>query len=73
MYCVDRNYQYWLLDNNIILDASARLNQAYKLNERLFHVQHQVPVLDHSKWSFLLCQQIVAKVQKQEQLTSMRL
>lgn len=54
MYCVDRNYQYWLLDNNIILDASARLNQAYKLNERLFHVQHQVPVLDHSKWSFFI-------------------
>jgi len=54
IYCTNRNYQYWLLDNNIILDASAKLNQAYKLNKELFHIQHQTPVLDHRLWSFFI-------------------
>lgn len=54
IYCTNRNYQYWLLDNNIILDASAKLNQAYKLNKDLFYIQHQTPVLDHRLWSFFV-------------------
>ncbi|MBU3176663.1 DEAD/DEAH box helicase family protein [Clostridium estertheticum] len=52
IYCTDKRPQYWLLDNNIILDAGARLNGAYKLNKELFHVQHQTPVLEHSEWFF---------------------
>ncbi|MBU3098415.1 MULTISPECIES: DEAD/DEAH box helicase [Clostridium] len=52
IYCTDKNPQYWLLDNNIILDAGARLNGAYKLNKELFHVQHQTPVLEYSRWFF---------------------
>jgi hypothetical protein len=54
IYCTNRRYQYWFLSmNNIILDASATLNMAYKLSPN-FVVQHQSPVLDHSKWSFLI-------------------
>ncbi len=52
VYCMDKRYQYWLLDNNIILDASAKLNKAYNLNKNLFYIQHQTQVLDHSKWTF---------------------
>ncbi len=54
IYCTNREYQYWLLDNNILLDASAKLNIAYKLNKELFRVQHQTPVLDHKLWSFFV-------------------
>jgi hypothetical protein len=54
IYCTNRRYQYWFLPlNNIILDASATLNISYKLSP-YFVVQHQSPVLDHSKWSFLI-------------------
>lgn len=54
IYCINRKYQYWLLENNLIIDAGARLNYAYKLNEKLFHTQYQSHVLDHSKWSFVI-------------------
>lgn len=53
MYCTNRNYQYWLLDNNIMLDASGKLNMAYKLND-IFQLQHQTQVLDHHQWSFFI-------------------
>lgn len=53
MYCTDRSYQYWLLNNNIMLDASAKLNMAYKLND-IFILQHQTQVLDHKQWKFYL-------------------
>lgn len=53
MYCTNRAYQYWLLNNNIMLDASAKLNQAYNLSP-IFEVNNNSKVLDHSKWSFFI-------------------
>lgn len=53
IYCIDRSYQYWLLNNNIMLDASGKLNMAYKLND-IFQLQHQTQVLDHHQWSFFI-------------------
>jgi hypothetical protein len=52
MYCVNLDYQYWFLDNNIILDGSGNLNMAYKLNPETFHLQKQAKVLNYSKWDF---------------------
>jgi hypothetical protein len=52
MYATNRRYQYWLLNNNIILDASGKLNKSYELND-IFKLQHQTPVLDHKQWTFI--------------------
>lgn len=51
MYCTDRSYQYWLLNNNIILDATANITSAYKLNP-IFKIYSQSKVLDHKDWLF---------------------
>jgi hypothetical protein len=53
IYCTDRRYEYWLLNNNIILDASAKLNMAYTLSKD-FYLQKQGNVLDHKDWTFYI-------------------
>lgn len=56
MYCTDRRFQYWFLPhNNIMLDASAKLNKAYDISNK-FKVLRQSKVLDHSKWHFKIFQ-----------------
>jgi hypothetical protein len=56
MYCTDRRFQYWFLPhNNIMLDASAKLNKAYDISDK-FKVNRQSKVLDHSKWKFKIFQ-----------------
>ncbi|ABR48990.1 hypothetical protein Amet_2840 [Alkaliphilus metalliredigens QYMF] len=53
IYCTNRKYRYWLLDNNVMLDASATLNKAYNLSP-LFEISRQGAVFRHEKWSFLI-------------------
>lgn len=53
LYTTDRRYGNWLLDNNIILDASSELQIAYALNKHLFQPNYCEKVLDHSKWNLI--------------------
>lgn len=54
MYCNNMDYKYWFLPvYNCILDASAKLNPAYKLSNQ-FYIQHQSKVFDHKEWSFFI-------------------
>lgn len=53
LYTTNSNNQYWLLDNNIILDASGELQTAYSLNTNIFHLYHCEKVLDHKNWKIL--------------------
>lgn len=51
IYCTDRRYNYWLLNNNIILDATANITEAYKLNN-IFHIYNQSKILNYKNWLF---------------------
>ncbi len=52
-YTTDRRISNWLLDNNIVLDASGELQIAYDLNKNLFDLKHCKKVLDHSCWNLI--------------------
>lgn len=53
LYTIDRTLKYWTLNNNIILDASASLNGAYRLRKNLFVLEDYKSVLDYSKWEII--------------------
>lgn len=53
LYTTDKRYNYWFLDNNIMLDASGELQIAYSLNQEEFALQHCEKVLDHSRWKII--------------------
>lgn len=53
IYTTDKCYNYWFLDNNIMLDASGELQIAYSLNQEEFMLQHCEKVLDHSRWRII--------------------
>lgn len=53
LYTTDKRYNYWFLDNNIMLDASGELQIAYSLNREEFALQHCEKVLDHSQWKII--------------------
>lgn len=53
LYTTDKRYNYWFLDNNIMLDASGELQSAYSLNYNVFSLEHCEKVLDHSKWRII--------------------
>jgi len=53
LYTSDSRIKYWLLDNNILLDASGELQIAYSINKDLYHLENCEPVLDHSKWKLI--------------------
>lgn len=53
LYTTDKRYNYWFLDNNIMLDASGELQIAYSLNSEEFSLQNCEKVLDHSKWKII--------------------
>jgi hypothetical protein len=52
MYCTDRSYDYWFMNNNIVLDATATVNMAYTLREDMFTIAKQSRVSNHDKWNF---------------------
>lgn len=53
LYTTDKRYNYWFLDNNIMLDASGELQIAYSLNQEEFMLQHCEKVLNHSRWRII--------------------
>lgn len=53
LHTTDKRYDYWFLDNNIMLDASGELQIAYSLNQDEFILQHCEKVLDHSRWKII--------------------
>lgn len=53
LHTTDKRYNYWLLDNNIMLDASGELQIAYSLNNEEFILQHCEKVLDHRRWKII--------------------
>lgn len=53
LHTTDKRYNYWFLDNNIMLDASGELQIAYSLNQDEFTLQHCEKVLDHSRWKII--------------------
>lgn len=53
LYTVNRELEYWKLSNNFILDASAKLNGAYSLNEELFCINEYHSVLDYKNWNLI--------------------
>lgn len=53
LYTTDKRYNYWFLNNNIMLDASGELQSAYSLNYDAFSLEHCAKVLNHSKWKII--------------------
>lgn len=53
LFATDQRYQYWFLDNNIMLDASGKLQSAYSLAPDIFSLMHCEKVLDHQRWKIL--------------------
>lgn len=53
LYTVDRTVKYWKLDNNFILDASAKLNGAYELNHKLFQINNYESVINYKNWNVI--------------------
>lgn len=53
LHTTDKRYNYWFLDNNIMLDASGELQIAYSLNQDEFTLQNCEKVLDHSRWKII--------------------
>lgn len=45
-------HKYWGLDNNIILDASAKIDGAYSCNPDKFILQNQTRIIDHKDCNF---------------------
>lgn len=53
IYCLD-NTAYKLLENNIILDASASMNPIYESSD-LFEIVPMERIVDHSNWTINVC------------------
>lgn len=52
-YTTDSKCKHWLLDNNIMLDASGTLQSVYNMNRELYRLENNEKVLDHSKWNLI--------------------
>jgi len=62
IYCTNRNIEYWKLDNNIILDASGKLNPYEGLG---FKILNQTKVLNHKQWTFNIIKTNTSKSAKE--------
>lgn len=65
IHTYDGKINYWLLDNNIILDANGGFNYLYQLSD-LFKIQRQSKILDHSKWNIHVADINTTKSKKQK-------
>lgn len=56
LYTPKRRLDYWFLEKNILLDASANINNVYKLRKKQFKdmLGKQFHVLNHQKWTIEL-------------------
>ena len=52
LYTLNRKHKHWGLQNNIILDASARIDGVYEVHEK-FQLQRQTRLIDHSESQFI--------------------
>lgn len=62
IYCTNRDIGYWKLTNNIILDASGKLNPYEGLG---FQIINQSKILDHKQWTFNIIKTNTSKSAKQ--------
>lgn len=53
LYSSDTRCKMWLLENNIMLDASGELQIAYTLNQKLYKLTGFDKVLNHSNWTLV--------------------
>ena len=53
LYTTDKRYKNWILQNNILLDASGELQIAYELDMSRYQLLHLDKVLDHKKWKLI--------------------
>ena len=53
LYTPKRSNDYWFLEKNLVLDASARINNVYKLRKKQFQdmLEKNFQVLDHKNWT----------------------
>ncbi|KAF1085685.1 hypothetical protein SPSYN_01829 [Sporotomaculum syntrophicum] len=49
-YTYDSDIQYWMLNNNIILDANGGFQYLYKISD-IFEVRRQAKIVDHRNWT----------------------
>lgn len=49
LYSCDFNFKFLMLDNNVMLDASANFNTLYGVGKTLFDVVRSSRIIDHSK------------------------
>jgi hypothetical protein len=53
LYTTEKSTKDWLLNNNIILDASGKLQNAYWLDNKRYQLLNLEKVLDHSRWKII--------------------
>lgn len=51
LYVPNYSMNYWKLDNNIILDATASIDKSYSYNEQLFHIAYEERIFRHINWT----------------------
>lgn len=56
LYTYDNSIEYFTLDNNIILDASAKFHSLYSISD-VFQVINADRIVDHSSWTVHICLQ----------------
>lgn len=71
LYTYDSSFQFFKLQNNIWLDASAKFHILYKLGEN-FHVQDTERVIDHSHSNLYIYWENTSTSHKNKELTKFR-
>lgn len=56
LYTYDNSIQYFTLENNIILDASAKFHTLYSISD-MFQVVNSERIVNHSNWTIHTCYQ----------------
>lgn len=51
LYVPNYSMDYWKLENNIILDATASIDKSYSYNEELFCIAYEKRVFKHINWT----------------------
>lgn len=64
LYSYDPNFRFLLLDNNIMLDASAKFNYLYKCQPDLFKIVDQERIKDFSNTTINICYMNTTKYAK---------
>ena len=65
IYTYNSEFKFMKLKNNIWLDASAKFNSVYKLDEKFFNVVESTRIIDHSNCNFYYHRENTSKSSKQ--------